>query len=363
MVHPRVDGWLVGGLGIVAWVAVTATGATGQITGAFAAVLLVVASMHFGASYHLAYGGGRAALRRHPLAFIVVPLVLLAATGLVAVVHTSGHVEVASQMVRILFIVVFTLTGWHYIKQAFGVALLAGGARGLKPTRREALILRFSLYPVWLFSIMNIYAAGRGASYRGLDVSVGILPDVTAGLLGAVALLALGTAALVMVRMGSRARAVPPLGMWGAYATGGLWLMVPPTFVSTAVVLAGLHGIQYLTCAHRAEMDWAVERGEKDLTSWWLCAFGGAAAGGLLVGTWLPGLVDGSVTTTGLPGLYGSMLFVMLNLHHYAIDAVIWRSSEEHVMRIRRGPATAPAAANATGVEVAAPAEPVAVMA
>ena len=63
------------------------------------------------------------------------------------------------------------------------------------------------------------------------------------------------------------------------------------------------------------------------------------AAGGLLASTWLPSMIDGSFTTPALPGLFGSLLFVYLNLHHYAIDATIWRSSGEHVKRISKGPA------------------------
>lgn len=37
--------------------------------------------------------------------------------------------------------------------------------------------------------------------------------------------------------------------------------------------------------------------------------------------------------------MIGSLIFVALNLHHYVIDATIWRAGGEHVARISRGPA------------------------
>ena len=42
-----------------------------------------------------------------------------------------------------------------------------------------------------------------------------------------------------------------------------------------------------------------------------------------------------------------TLTFVALNVHHYAIDAAIWRSRGEHIRRIVQGPAPA---MNAVGV-------------
>ncbi|MCU1497575.1 MAG: putative rane protein, partial [Acidimicrobiales bacterium] len=243
---------------------------------------------------------------------------------------------------RILLTTVFTLTGWHYVKQSFGVGMLAARSGGLRPTRREALVLRYGLYPVWLYDVLEIYGHGRAASYQRYDVTLAVVPQALDPWLRGIGVGALVVTLGLMVRIGVRARRVPPLGLWGVYLAGGLWFLAPPSYVSAAVVLAGLHAVQYLACSHRAEVDLAVERREPHLVHRWLCVFGGAAAGGLLLTHWLPDVAATSVATPGVPAMIPALVFVVFNLHHYAVDAVIWRSGGEHVVRMSRGPQSGP---------------------
>ncbi|MEO6627453.1 MAG: hypothetical protein ABIP03_02675 [Aquihabitans sp.] len=344
LVHPKIDGWLLGGIGVVAWLVVSPIGfgdSLAPISGVLAWAIAGVTAAHFGSSYHLAYGKGWAAVKRNPVALGAIPVLLLLTSIGVAWAHIAGAEAGAQAAIRVMFISVFTLTGWHYIKQAYGVALLAGRTHGVKPQRREALLLRYSLYPVWIASIVEIYGQGRGATYRSVDITVSLIPPLVGKALTTIAVAGLAVAAVTMIRMARRASTIPPLGMWGSYAAGGLWLLLPPSYIGAAVMVAGLHALQYVACVHRAEVDWATERGERHIPTLWLSIFGGAAAGGLLVASWLPPLLDRSVAA-GSVGVYGSLLFVILNLHHYAIDATVWRSGGDHVTRISRGPQTQP---------------------
>ncbi len=346
LVHHRIDGWLLGGLGVIAWLAVvspwsssTPAPVSGVVSGAF----LTVAAMHFGASYHLAYGDGISSLRRHPVALVAVPAALLGAAAVVVGSVALGQPALSRDVIRALLIGVFTLTGWHYVKQAYGIAMLSARSAGLRPTRREALLLRYCLYPVWLYDVLEIYGRGRVASFRAYDVAVPFVPQVLTRWFEAVAIGSLALGLAVMVRISRGARTVPPLGLWGTYLAGGLWFIWPPSYVSATVVLAGLHAVQYLVCAHRAEVDLAVERREQHLLHRWMCVFGGAAAGGLLLTTWLPRLGDAAVASATVPGMVGALVFAFFNLHHYAVDASIWRSGGDHVVRMSRGPSPAPA--------------------
>ena len=88
----------------------------------------------------------------------------------------------------------------------------------------------------------------------------------------------------------------------------------------------------------------------------WLTHIGGAAAGGLLVATWLPSMLDSTMSPAYSPGLYGSLVFIALNLHHYAIDAAIWRHDGPHLARISKGPQPTTAVEPSTAKPVAAPA-------
>jgi hypothetical protein len=342
-VHPRLDGWLLGGLGVVAWLVVRQLGsATAPITGVVSGAFLTTAAMHFGASYHLAYGDGLRSLRRHPFALVGAPLLLIAAAAAVVVGQANGQAAASAWLLRALLVSVFTLTGWHYVKQAYGVGMLSARSRGMRPTKHEVLVLRYGLYPVWLYDVLEIYGRGRNASYGGYDVTVSIVPAAWQPIGRVVAIVSLTAALAVMVRLALRARTAPPLGLIGAYVAGGLWFIAPPGYVSAALVLAGIHGIQYLTCAHRAEVDLAVERREQHLVHRWLCVFGGAAAGGLLLTTWLPEIGGATFASAELPNMIGVLVFAFFNLHHYAVDAVIWRSGGDHVVRMSKGPQPAP---------------------
>ena len=340
LVHSRVDGWLLGGVGVVAWLVVgpLAGARLGAISGWVTWAFLVVSAMHFGASYHLAYAGGRRALREHPWALVIAPIVLLGAAAAVTAVAAAGSARAAGPLLRFLLVTVFTLTGWHYIKQAYGVAMLSVRSRRLPMRRTEALALRYSLYPVWAYEVLNVYGRSSTARYLRFDVSVAVVPQSVQRVIEAAALAAAAVASVLVIRLAVRLRGVPPAGLWATYLAAVLWFVAPPSYVSAGLVLGGIHGLQYLPCAHRAELDRAVEQGERHLTTWWLCVFGGAVAGGLLVTSSLPSALERARLVPTMPALFAALIFVVINLHHYAIDATIWRAGGEHVRRIAHGP-------------------------
>ena len=352
LVHRRIDGWLLGGFGVVAWLAVTRLPGfdrplIGSLGGVAGALMLALAAAHFGTSYHLAYAGGTQAVRRHPIALLATPAMLVVACLAVPALVAVGAVGNAEWLTRALLVVVFTLTGWHYIKQAYGVALLSLKLHGLRATPRAVWWLRYGFYPIWLVDLMDVWADGRRASYRKYDVDVGLFPtwveQAARVLAGGCVLIVLG----VLAHTGARVRRVPPMGAWAPYVAGALWFVFPPTYLATSLVIGATHSLQYMTCVHRAEITWARERGEDRLVLYWLSVVGGAAAGGLLFSSWMPRVVDDMITDPALPALAATLTFVALNVHHYAIDAAIWRSRGEHIRRIVQGSAPA---MNAVGV-------------
>jgi hypothetical protein len=355
LVHRRLDGWLLGGLGIIAWLAVSPLPLLGgpllsPLDSTSTWVLLAFASAHFGASYHLAYGGGWAALRRHPLALLVTPVVLSVACLAVIALMAARALGSADWLLRALVLAVFSTTGWHYIKQAYGVALLSLKMGGLAPHRREVMALRFGFYPIWFVDLMDVWAQGHRATYRRYDVSVELLPQ---GVEQAARILAAGCVVgvlSVLLALAGRCHRRLPMGAWVPYVVGGLWFVLPPSYLSAAAVVGATHSLQYLACVHRAEIEMARERGEQRLVHWWFCVFGGAMAGGLLVAVWLPDLVGRALPALPLPGVVGALAFVSLNLHHYAIDATVWRSGGEHVRRIVGASTATSASTGVTGL-------------
>lgn len=333
--HPAVDGWLVGGVAIVAWLAFTpVTGSQVSLVAPLSAVFVGLGAAHFGATYHLAYGLPPEVRRRHRWALVWVPVAITSLLMATVAAYAAGHRSSAVWAVKWSFILIFTLTGWHYIKQAYGVAMLAARTKGISLERREAMTLRYAFYPVWAVTLGRVWISGAQSSYRNVNVTVDFLPAAFGPMLRTLAIASLVLAGAIMVAAARRVGSRPPLAMWTPYLAGGLWLMYSPGVIGSSVMLGGLHGLQYLACVHRTEIEWAREKGETSVAALWLSLIGGAAAGGLLAATWLPSILDRSISTPALPGLAGSLIFIALNLHHYAMDAAIWRRDGPHLKRI-----------------------------
>jgi hypothetical protein len=143
---------------------------------------------------------------------------------------------------------------------------------------------------------------------------------------------------------------VPPAMMVAPYAAAFLWIVFPTDLAASAFALGALHGLQYLACCHRATKTRPARPNAWQSLRWspvlrWIEVFGGAACGGLLLTVWLPQLLNRAVAIPDAPVLFTAVFFVFLNLHHYLIDAVIWRSKGEIVRSMMsNGPAEVQAA-------------------
>lgn len=337
MVSPSLDGWLVGGLAVVAWVLFT--GLPGlpsfgipALQGAALWVLLAVIATHFGVSYHLAYGQGREALRRHPAALLVVPIILLTFAGTIITATSLGLTDLARTSTRLALVMVYSLTTWHYVKQTYGVVRIGAALGGLSIGPAAARVLRYGLYPLWLFEAASVWSRGYYVNDYGFDASFALLPTSTVAAFRIGSLLSAAAIALTVIGLTLQQRRVPPSTVWTPYAVAFLWIVWQPDHVSAVLVLGAAHALQYLACANRAELVWGAERGEPRLM-WWCSVFGGALATGMLLTYWLP-MWLGAAGGPRVGVTMAAMVFVVFNLHHYAIDAAIWRSRDGHVRRI-----------------------------
>ncbi|MGY6501078.1 MAG: hypothetical protein ACXIVQ_09350 [Acidimicrobiales bacterium] len=342
LVGRRVDAWLLGGIGVVAWVLLTGPGPLASVSVPVLGygivwVLMALVGTHFGVSYHLAYGQGRVATLQRPVALVLVPAGLVMATISLSVAALAGAEAVARVGVQIGLMAVFTVTGWHYVKQVYGVSRLGVSLRGLSIDPLIGRLLRYGLYPVWFVHALSTWVPGFEDELYGFTSGVQLFPrgalDVMQGI---AALSAVGVVACWVV-LSLRWKRLVPATMWAPYLAGFLWLTRPPDHASAIVVLGALHAMQYLACAHRAEINWGAERGESRTLVWWTSVFGGALATGMMLSYWAPMWLGWATEGTSIGLLPAAMLFVTFNLHHYAIDAVIWRSRDGHVRRMLGG--------------------------
>lgn len=342
LVSRHADPWLVGGAGVLIWIGLSAPSWGGPaipavVSGPVYWILLAVSGTHFGASYHLAYGQGRQIVYERWIQLIAVPVGLVAISLAIGAIALLGGETIVDESVRFLLVTVYTLTGWHFVKQVYGVARVGATLHGLSIPARAVPLLRYGLYPLWFLEAARVWTGGRGSTFEGFEISYSLLPPfvLTAfsaltwvGAIGAIALFT-----MLWQHWGQR----PPAVIWTPYAVGFLFFMFPPTYIGLVLVFGALHALQYLACAHRAEVVWGHERGAKPGT-WWASAFGGAFATGILLVYWLPEVLTSGTEATAIGTAPAALLFVLFNLHHYAVDASIWRFGGQHIRRIVKGP-------------------------
>ncbi|HSL59275.1 MAG TPA: hypothetical protein VK866_15620, partial [Acidimicrobiales bacterium] len=233
LVSPALDGWLVGGLAIVAWVLFAGVPGLPDVTipafrGAALWVLLAIIATHFGVSYHLAYGQGRAALREHRWALVVVPVALLAFTAAVVAATAVGLTGPARAGARLALVTVYSLTTWHYVKQTYGVVRVGAALGGLRIGPGPARVLRYGLYPLWLFEAATVWSRGYRATDYGFDASFTLLPEWTVAAFRYGSLLSATAIAATLVGLAVQQRRILPSTIWTPYVVAFLWIVWQP---------------------------------------------------------------------------------------------------------------------------------------
>jgi hypothetical protein len=189
----------------------------------------------------------------------------------------------------------------------------------------------------------------RGASYNlaGYQVGFSLLPGWLYDTLRVLAIASALPLACAFVAIARRTRRLPPSLLLAPYVAAFVWLALPTDPVLTVLLLAPFHALQYLAVGHRAEVAVAAGRPGPHGLIWWLNIFAGATCGGLLLSRWVPHFLDAQLGDAGGPLLFTAAFFVFLNLHHYLIDASIWRSTGDLVRAMVRKPAASTAGAPA----------------
>lgn len=335
LVSGRLDGWLVGWFAVAVWVALRVAEqrnvSVGELGGPVYWFAITASAMHFGISYHLAYADARSTVRNRPFALLIAPLLLVVVLTITTVIALVSGADSRNGLTSALLTSVYLLTMWHYIKQAYGIARLGAAYAKISLTVNEVRVLRYGVYPLWLMSVARLLTRGRGFRFAGYRVGAEILPPWVFDSVRIIALASTIPLAVVFVQVARRNGGWPPSLMLAPYVASFLWLGIPVGYASFALLIGVFHAMQYLTCAHRAEIAVARAQHSEVNLARWLEVFAGAACGGLLLTTWGPQVIARAFTHGGGPLVFSATFFVFLNLHHYMVDAVIWRSKGDLV--------------------------------
>jgi hypothetical protein len=235
----------------------------------------------------------------------------------------------------LLIQLMFFLVGWHYVKQGFGVVTVLSLRRGFRFAVIERRALLAHCFACWLYGRTNPRDPGRPAVVD--DVLYSSLPHPPGLDSVTRAAFALSAAVLIFLlwRRSRRENALPPLvPLLGFLITVWLWTAfsrIDPLF---SYLIPALHSLQYLYFVWLSRRNEALaESGPpafRSVARALLALAASSIALGWLLFRAIPAALDGylvlwdSIDPLGTtPYLAGISAFV--NIHHYAMDAVIWR--------------------------------------
>lgn len=341
-VHPVFDYLIVGGglsLPVVLAVLVQgiSVGGPGSLLGAsaglLAALVIVSNNAHFAASSLRLYTRP-GAVRQWPFLTLASPVIAIA-VGSAAIMLP----EPAGFALWILFQV---WVPYHYSGQAYGLAAMYAYRSGAELGDRERRLLRCACFMPFVWSLLQLQGPTgqllRHFGYADLP-GLGLVRTATSAGLGVVAL-ALPLAAFVHLagRRGAAIPAICPL----IVLTNAVWwiLLMPLDAFFWATVFHGLQYLAIVTIFHVKER--ARTGGGRAIALHTLAFYGANVAVGYTLFELWPRLY-----ALGGYNLDKSVLLVaaVVNVHHFLVDAYIWRLRRDPNYRVVVEAATAPAPA------------------
>jgi hypothetical protein len=342
---------LVGGATLflfpLAWLAVRTLGLdTAELAVGFTAfhAAHVINDPHFSVTYVLFYRDAKARAfgetfapaqrRRYLAAGLVAPAALLAWAG---VAIAQGSARGLGWLVELMFF----LVGWHYVKQGFGVLTVLSARRGAGYQASERRVLLAHAFAGWAFAWASPAVPATEVEEKGVVYTALAHPLALQRFTGV--LLALSVVALVwmLARKIQRERRLPPAGpLAGFLVSIWLWSIFSSVDPLMVYLVPALHSLQYLYFVgllerNRARATEAPPRFGRPARDHLLALAASALVLGLVQFHLLPELLDlgrflvphrapASLVDLGATPWFAA-LFAVVNIHHYLMDAVIWR--------------------------------------
>lgn len=303
---------------------------------------LVINNPHFAVTYLLFYRGAKghvfsnalppAQRARYLFAGFVVPL-LLAIWAIWALRTRSA--PTLGYLIQLMFF----LVGWHYVKQGFGILTVVSLRRGFRFSPLERTAALAHSFAAWAYAWASPYDPGKtayekGVVYTSIAHPRWLEPVTFYAFIASTALLV-----AVLARRTLRDRRLPPLSPLVAFLISlWLWLVYSSIDRLMMYLIPALHSVQYLYMVYLVRRNEArafegpphfgKPAGVRLLS---LAVF--AVGLGWLLFRGVPSFLDGALGPGrgkgAAPALgetpYFAAIFVVVNIHHYFMDNVIWR--------------------------------------
>lgn len=303
----------------------------------------VVNDPHFSVTYLLFYKDvrrrafGAEVPRAQRIRYVVSGFVVPAALVVWAVIALSVRsAQALGWMVQLMYL----LVGWHYAKQGFGVLTVLSARRGARIEPRERTVLLAHGFAGWAFAWSNPASAAGEFEEKGVVYWAPAHPrwlEVTTGAVLAVSTLALAYVLVARWRRDGRMLPLAPLG--GFLVTIWAWTIFSSIDPVVRYLIPALHSVQYfyfvwLMKRNEARADEGPPSfGRPVAVRLGLLALSAIALGWVLF-RGAPTFLDAAIVPRWArspasealgPTPFFAAFFVVVSIHHYFMDHVIWR--------------------------------------
>lgn len=374
---PTIDFLLLGGASLWVWIIMlslhmfkgpAATGANPffYFAVAFTWLSILCNYPHFLISYRFGYGRGKGFILKNWPALIAVPALLIlfylisyyffneqirsqaSVIWINSILNSTGMdfqlgalpnlgIEILSVSVRLMFVT----AAWHYCKQAFGCVMVFSHYHNYPLTRFQRNLWKASLYSVAVYNffyISNLTTKGTGpfSFFIGVPVTNISFPEIFTSLsLIAVVLLAVFVIYFILIKNYQRYKKKPTSSIMIPWIALHFW-WIPfighHDFYFLAVPF--FHSLQYLLFAYQLETPEYTTLKRKKIIFMVLKMLALMLAG-FLAFEYVPKYLDSALSTESRLRVVFFLVAipVFINIHHFFIDSVVWRFSDEHVRK------------------------------
>lgn len=376
LISRTVDFWLLGGGSIVILALLIFTSgypSSGpvsqrlmQLPVAVALLSLIANHPHFMISYRFAYARGARFIFKNWFALVAVPVAMLLAvlvaflnfnveTDGVSFIQTAndflGDRDIAyrfafepylgSEILGIGILVMNFTVGWHYSKQVFGALLVYARfdkfilSRLSKTSLKANLLALAALQFVWLVRLTEKVMPNGVTDQRFPGVSVsplGFSENLERVALG-LTLFSFALAAVAIWKDIRKQKKWPSVNFMVIWISFYLWWFPAFVFPYFIMLIPFFHSLQYLAFAHRMSSSLGEHKGPQPVLNT-LKVFALIAIG-FLAFELLPNALDLSLETSAhqTTWFFVTAFALFINIHHFFIDSVIWRSNHPFVRK------------------------------
>src|SRR5215831_8142899 len=327
IISPVVDLLCVGGLSLIVFVPLLLSGRSDLVligAGAQAWLAATINMPHFMASYRIIYRS-REMIFRHKWASIYIPAILIAYSVLALWVAQSSPA-----LVIVLVSVSSAYLAWHYTGQVWGMMASYSYLAGARFEKSERLLIRGGLRILLTWHVTwFLYTQLRDPS---------VVRPLYA-LISAATAIAFALGAVGIFKMRQRTGKFPPAQALVAWLAIFVWYAVLERDPKALFWIQIAHALQYLAFPVRVEMNRSAadKPASSRKVSLHMLVYGAMLLGvSVIISRVVPASamsVVGNIFGEE-PGKAAPILILMIiNIHHYFTDGVIWKISNPEVRR------------------------------